>query len=82
MHLMWARVIHLRVTYHIMTLGSTIVDEVEKKTAESTESLALLTQAYNDIVEVLGSALELKDAETLGHCQRVTAFTTAIGNYS
>jgi putative nucleotidyltransferase with HDIG domain len=56
----------------------TIVDEVEKKTAESTEALALLTQSYDDTLEALGSALDLKDAETAGHSQRVTAFTISI----
>jgi putative nucleotidyltransferase with HDIG domain len=29
-------------------------------------------------LEALGSALDLKDAETEGHCQRVTAFTISI----
>jgi HD-GYP domain-containing protein (c-di-GMP phosphodiesterase class II) len=56
----------------------TIVDEVEKKTAESTEALALLTQSYDATLEALGSALDLKDAETAGHSQRVTAFTISI----
>ena len=50
------------------------MDEVEKKTAESTE----LAQAYDDTIEALGSALDLKDAETRGHCERVTAFTIFI----
>ena len=54
------------------------MDEVEKKTAESTESFALLTQSCDDTVEALGSALELKDAETLSHCQRVSAFAISI----
>ena len=35
-------------------------------------------QAYDDTVAALGSALQLKDAETLGHCARVTAFTISI----
>jgi putative nucleotidyltransferase with HDIG domain len=50
------------------------VDDVEKETAESTE----LAQAYDDTIEALGSALELKDAETKRHCERVTAFTISI----
>jgi HD-GYP domain-containing protein (c-di-GMP phosphodiesterase class II) len=29
-------------------------------------------------LEALGGALDLKDAETEGHCKRVTAFTIAI----
>jgi len=33
-----------------------------------------LEQSYDDTLEALGSALDLKDAETEGHCQRVTAF--------
>jgi putative nucleotidyltransferase with HDIG domain len=37
-----------------------------------------LEQAHDDIVEALGSALDLKGAETEGHCQRVTAFTISI----
>jgi len=50
------------------------MDEVGKRP----EELAAVAQAYDDTVEALGSALELKDAETLGHCQRVTAFTVII----
>jgi putative nucleotidyltransferase with HDIG domain len=53
-------------------------DEVEKKTAELTAALELLTQSYDDTLEALGSALDLKDAETEGHSQRVTAYTISI----
>ena len=54
------------------------MDEVQKKTEELTEALELLTQAYDDTIEALGSALDLKDAETAGHSQRVTAYTISI----
>ena len=54
------------------------MDEVGKKTAESTEALALLAQAYDDTIQVLGSALDLKDGKSAGHCQRVTAYTISI----
>jgi putative nucleotidyltransferase with HDIG domain len=37
-----------------------------------------LEQSYDDTLEALGSALDLKDAETEGHCQRVTAFCISI----
>ena len=37
-----------------------------------------LEQSYDDTLEALGGALDLKDAETQGHCQRVTAFTICI----
>ena len=52
--------------------------EVERKTAELTNALDLLTQSYDDTLETFGSALELKDAETAGHSQRVTAYTISI----
>jgi HD-GYP domain-containing protein (c-di-GMP phosphodiesterase class II) len=55
-----------------------IVDEPEKKTAELTKALELLTQAYDDTIEALGSALGLKDVETEAHSQRVTAYTISI----
>jgi len=52
--------------------------EVERKTAELTNALDLLTQSYDDTLEALGSALDLKDMETFGHSQRVTAYTISI----
>src|ERR1700704_4590797 len=51
---------------------------VEERTAQLTGALAQLEQSYDDTLEALGSALDLKDAETEGHCQRVTAFCIAI----
>jgi HD-GYP domain-containing protein (c-di-GMP phosphodiesterase class II) len=66
-------------TYHMMMLVRyTIVDELEKKAAELTDALELLVQSYDDTLQVLGSTLELKDAETEAHCQRVTAYTISI----
>src|SRR5208282_5605119 len=52
--------------------------QVEDRTAQLTGALAQLEQSYDDTLEALGSALDLKDAETEGHCQRVTAFTISI----
>lgn len=37
-----------------------------------------LEQCLDLTLEVLGNALDLKDAETAGHCRRVTAFTIAV----
>lgn len=62
----------------MMPGSDTIVDEVEKRTAELTEARALLTQSYDETVDALGSALGLKDTETEGHSQRVTAYTISI----
>src|SRR5215510_3353657 len=52
--------------------------QVEERTARLTIALAQLEQSYDDTLEALGSALDLKDAETEGHCQRVTAFCISI----
>jgi len=51
---------------------------VEERTGQLTAAFAQLEQSYDDTLEALGSALDLKDAETEGHCQRVTAFTISI----
>ncbi len=52
---------------------------VEERTAQLTSALADLEQSYDYTLEALGGALDLKDAETEGHCQRVTAYTIFIG---
>src|SRR5260370_14465384 len=52
--------------------------QVEERTAQLTAAFAQLEQSYDDTLEALGSALDLKDAETEGHCQRVTAFCISI----
>jgi putative nucleotidyltransferase with HDIG domain len=52
---------------------------VEERTAQLTNALADLEQSYDYTLEALGGALDLKDAETEGHCQRVTAYTIFIG---
>ena len=51
---------------------------MDDKTAQLQTAFAQLEQSYDDTLEALGSALDLKDAETEGHCQRVTAFTISI----
>jgi putative nucleotidyltransferase with HDIG domain len=55
-----------------------LMNEVQQKTAELTDALDLLTQAYDDTIEALGSALDLKDAETADHSRHVTAYTISI----
>jgi HD-GYP domain-containing protein (c-di-GMP phosphodiesterase class II) len=55
-----------------------LMNEVRQKTTDLTKALELLTQAYDDTLEVLGSALGLKDAETEAHSQRVTGYTISI----
>jgi putative nucleotidyltransferase with HDIG domain len=51
---------------------------VEERTGQLKGTLQQLEQSYDDTLEALGGALDLKDAETEGHCKRVTAFTIAI----
>jgi len=53
-------------------------NQVEERTAQLKGALEQLEQSYDDTLEALGGALDLKDAETEGHCKRVTAFTIAI----
>jgi len=55
-----------------------LMSEVQQKTAELTQALEHLTQAYDGTIEALGSALDLKEPETAGHSQRVTAYTISI----
>ena len=51
---------------------------VEQRTLALKEALNQLEQSYDETLEALGGALDLKDAETEGHCKRVTTFTIAI----
>ena len=51
---------------------------VAEQTAQIRGALQQLESSYDDTLEALGGALDLKDAETEGHCKRVTAFTLAI----
>jgi HD-GYP domain-containing protein (c-di-GMP phosphodiesterase class II) len=60
----------------IFTQG--LMNEAQQKTTELTNALDLLTQSYDDTLEALGSALDLKDPETEGHSQRVSAYTISI----
>jgi putative nucleotidyltransferase with HDIG domain len=56
--------------------------DLEQLVAERTQQLSValqdLEQSYDYTLEALGGALDAKDAETEGHCQRVTAFTITI----
>jgi putative nucleotidyltransferase with HDIG domain len=51
---------------------------VAERTQQLTRALDDLEQSYDYTLEALGNALDLKDAETEGHCQRVTAYTVCI----
>ncbi len=51
---------------------------VRERTEQLSNALEQLEHSYDYTLEALGGALDLKDAETEGHCQRVTAFTISI----
>ncbi|HLW84214.1 MAG TPA: HD domain-containing phosphohydrolase [Candidatus Sulfotelmatobacter sp.] len=51
---------------------------VEARTDQLQAALSNLERSYDITLAALGDALDLKDAETEGHCKRVTAFTIAI----
>jgi putative nucleotidyltransferase with HDIG domain len=51
---------------------------VEARTKELQAAMAELKRSYDITLEALGDALDLKDAETVGHSRRVTAFTILI----
>lgn len=69
---------HRRLVSEVRAYQRSLEMQVEERTAQLTGALSQLEQSYDDTLEALGSALDLKDAETEGHCQRVTAFTIAI----
>jgi putative nucleotidyltransferase with HDIG domain len=69
---------HRRLVIENRNYQQNLEQEVRAATAELTQKHLELEQSYDDTLEALGSALDLKDAETEGHCQRVTAFTISI----
>src|SRR5260370_40038331 len=61
---------HRRLIMENRTYQRNLEQLVEERTAQLTGAIAQLEQSYDDTLEALGSALDLKDAETEGHCQR------------
>src|SRR5208283_4249102 len=69
---------HRRLVIEVRNYQAELERKVEERTAALEAKRLELEQSYDDTLEALGSALDLKDAETEGHCQRVTAFTISI----
>ncbi len=69
---------HRRLVLENRNYQINLQQRVDEQTAQLTMAIMQLEQSYDDTLEALGSALDLKDAETEGHCQRVTAFTISI----
>jgi putative nucleotidyltransferase with HDIG domain len=65
--------------HRLVLENRTYQTDLEQLVAERTQQLSIalqdLEQSYDYTLEALGGALDAKDAETEGHCQRVTAFT-------
>src|SRR5207245_4939587 len=69
---------HRRLVMENRNYQRNLEEAVEERTAKLSETLEQLEQSYDDTLEALGGALDLKDAETEGQCQRVTAFCISI----
>ncbi|HLW82195.1 MAG TPA: HD domain-containing phosphohydrolase [Candidatus Acidoferrales bacterium] len=67
---------------HLVLENRSYQRNLEHLVAERTQQLSItlrdLEQSYDHTLQALGSALDAKDAETEGHCQRVTAITILI----
>jgi putative nucleotidyltransferase with HDIG domain len=66
---------HRRLVLENQRYQSDLEKLVEERTAQLSSALEDLEQSYDYTLEALAGALDLKDAETEGHCQRVTALT-------
>jgi len=69
---------HRRLVLENRNYQINLQQRVDEQNAQLQMAITQLEQSYDDTLEALGSALDLKDAETEGHCQRVTAFTISI----
>jgi putative nucleotidyltransferase with HDIG domain len=69
---------HRRLVAENRTYQSDLEQLVAERTQQLSIALQNLEQSYDYTLEALGGALDAKDAETEGHCQRVTAFTITI----
>ncbi len=69
---------HRRLLLENRNYQRNLEDLVHQRTAQLSSTLDQLERSYDYTLEALGGALDLKDAETEGHCQRVTAFTISI----
>src|SRR5271169_3333914 len=69
---------HRRLVMENKTYQSDLEQLVAERTKQLSQTLRDLEQSYDYTLGALGGALDAKDAETEGHCQRVTAFTITI----
>lgn len=66
---------HGRMRRQSSTYLESLEDVVKARTARLRATMQDLERSYDSTLEALGDALDLRDAETEGHCRRVTAYT-------
>ena len=69
---------NLRFQLHLESLVAEKTARLQQTLAELQRANEELKRSHDMLLEALGDALDLKDAETEGHSKRVTAFTIAI----
>jgi putative nucleotidyltransferase with HDIG domain len=69
---------HGRIRRQSNTYRKSLEEMVGTRTDRLRETMQELERSYDVTLEAMGDALDLRDAETEGHCRRVTAYTTAL----
>lgn len=73
--LMWVERSRLRTVRHLQEAHNELERRVAARTAELAEANHSLNQAYTATIEGWSRALDMRDQETQGHSERVTAMT-------
>lgn len=66
---------HGRMRQQHWTYQQNLEDVVTARTGKLRATMQDLERSYDITLEAMGGALDLRDAETEGHCKRVTAYT-------
>jgi len=69
---------NLKFQMHLESLVAQKTSELQQQSDDLQRANEELKRSHDMMLEALGDALDLKDAETEGHSKRVTAFTIAI----
>jgi putative nucleotidyltransferase with HDIG domain len=69
---------HGRMRRQSLTYRRTLEELISERTRKLRVAMTSLERSYDITLEAMGDALDLRDAETQGHSQRVTAYTVAL----
>jgi len=69
---------HGRMRRQSLTYRRNLEELISERTRKLRVAMTSLERSYDITLEAMGDALDLRDAETQGHSQRVTAYTVAI----